>query len=250
MSEIDISSESLADISEAKEDVSSSIKKRLPQIIGIVILVVIIATILLLTIGRNGDSTSELTTDASTLIEAEELFNRGNFKEAIPKLEVYVEEYPKDAEARSLYSQALWLKGDSKEAINQFKLVLKDVPDNVDTLYRLGILYAQVGKDNESLESLKKAVVINPDQASSQAELAKAYTRVNKYDEAIVSWRKAFNLSSPTNISYKASIMAEIGNTYLLKKDDENAKKAYQEGLSIEPENQFLKSQLSNLNGS
>ncbi len=250
MAEADVTSRKVTRISKAGKDTENNIKKRLPQIAAVVALATIVAAILWLTLGRSGDGKVKLTTDASTVIEAEELFNRGNFKEAIPKLEVYVEEHPKDAEARSLFGQALWLKGNSEEAIDQFKAVLKETPDDVDTLYRLGVLYGQVGSDKESVDSLRTAVDIDPGQASSWAELAKAYTRVNKYDEAIDSWRRAFDLAAATNTSYKASIMAEIGNTFLIKKDEASAKNAYQEGLSIEPKNEFLKGQLSGLNGS
>ena len=126
MAEIDMTSKKVTHISEAGKDTKDNIKKRLPQIAAVVALVAIIAAMLWLTLGRSGDSKVKLTTDASTVIEAEELFNRGNFKEAIPKLEVYVKEHPKDAEARSLYGQALWLKGDSDEAIKQFNAVLEE----------------------------------------------------------------------------------------------------------------------------
>lgn len=188
-------------------------------------------------------------TNADTKKQAVSLFNKGNFQKAIPKLKVYVDEHPSDAGARTVLAQSYWLNGKNKQALDQYLEIIKIKPDDADTLYRLGILYGLLKQNDKSIGSLEKAVKVNPRLAVFQAELAKAYARTGKYDQAVNHWQKALELTPESNATYRAGVLAEIGNDYVLKGDNAKAREAYTQGLTIEPGNAYLKSQLQKLGG-
>lgn len=247
MTDIDIMSKQSVSVAEATKTKDKE-RKKIQTLLYVAILVGVVLMILFsLWVSFGGDKGQDKTTTVATKREATTLFNEGNYKEAIPKLKVYVEEHPDDAEARAVLGQSYWLDGETDAALKQFQALLQVKPDDADTLYRLGILHGTLNNIDQSVKSLEKAVKIKPDQASYWAELAKAYTRVGKYDEAVDGWKKAFDLTLATNTSYRAGIMAEIGNVYLIKKENDKAVAAFNEGLAIDPDNALLKSQLVKL---
>ncbi len=234
---------SVADIKRADR---MEARKKTKQFIYLIIIIILVVAFILFWFLRSGQSTkTKSTVTVETKNKAVALFNKGDFKKAIPKLKVYVNEHPGDIKARSILAQSYWLDGNNKVALNQYLMIIKIKPDDADTYYRLGILYGSLKENKRSISSLKEAVRINPKLAVFQAELAKAYARSGKYDQAINGWRRALDLTPESNSSYRAGIYAEIGNLYLLKNDSGNAGSAYEEGLKIDGNNEYLKSQLN-----
>lgn len=211
--------------------------------IGVVILILIVITIIIAVLGRTNEKKRPAATTA-TKDEAVASFNKGDFKKAIPKLKVYVSDHPGDFEARSVLAQSYWLDGRLKIAIGQYLKLNKARPKDADVLYRMGILYGQLKAEKKAVESLEKATKLRADQPVFLSELAKAYTRMSRYDRAVASWRRVLALTPENNVTLRANIFAEIGNVYVLKKDKVKAREAYNQGLAIEPQNEYLKKQL------
>ena len=234
---------------EKRSERVSERKKRKSTIYFIIAGILVLALIIFLLTRGQSKSLIKPAATVKTKNQAVELFNKGDFKKAIPQLKVYVDEHPDDTGARTVLAQSYWLNGKNKEALAQYLEIIKIKPNDADTLYRLGILYGLLQQNNKAIGSLEKATKINPRLAVFQAELAKAYARGGKYDLAIGRWNKAMALTPASNKSYRANVFAEIGNLYVVRKDKAKAKEAYQQGLAIEPENTYLKSQLGKLGG-
>lgn len=175
--------------------------------------------------------------------EAIKLYNQGKFKNALPLLEKYLKNHPKDVEARTLLASSYWLKGQVEMAAKEYLKALNFKPNDSDLLYRLGILFRQLNQDDRAVDYLEKAVSARPEIPLYHAELAKTYTKKSLYDQSLAHWEKVLELT-PEGEKYRAIIFAEIGNVYVLKGDVNKARESYQKGLAVEPENSYLKAQL------
>lgn len=220
-------------------------RKQSKRFVYLLVISVVAVALILIWQFRSGPSVkTKSTATVATKKQAIALFNKGDFKKAIPKLKVYVDGHPGDTDARSVLAQSYWLDGKNKSALGQYLVIIKIKPNDAATHYRLGILYGLLKEDKKAISSLKEAARINPQLAVFQAELAKAYARGGNYDKAIGSWRQAFTLTPVGNAAYRAGIYAEIGNIYVLKHDVAKARNYYGEGLKLDGDNKYLKSQL------
>jgi len=232
-------------VAEAKKANRAENRKSTKRLLYPIILIAAGIALILIWQFKGGQSTkTKSSVTSATKKQAIALFNEGNFKKAIPKLQVYVAGHPNDVKSHSVLAQSYWLAGNTNAALSQYLEIVKIQPNDADTRYRLGILYGLLKENKKSINNLKAAARINPKLAVFRAELAKAYARSGKYGQAIKSWRRALDLTPAGNSLYRAGIYTEIGNIYLLKKDKANAKSAYEEGLKIDAGNKYLQSQL------
>lgn len=175
--------------------------------------------------------------------EATSLYQKAAYKKAIPKLENYLRKNKKDTEARRLLTFSYWQSDQTEKAFEQSKILLKANPSDVDTLYRLGLLARQLGEIKEAIKYLAQAVEKRPQDYSFRAELARAYFQNKNYEEAISQWEEVLKLFPPDNPE-RASVYGQIGDIYLDKNERGKAVEAYQKGLALQPENEYLQSQL------
>ncbi len=215
-----------------------------------VVMFVVVATALAVILFSNSSKKAKpkSTAKPSQKLEGIKLYNQGKVKEALPKLEAYVSGHPKDIEARDKLASSYWLTGKSKKALAEYLKILKLKPGDADTMYRLGILYRQLNDTKKVGFYLKKAVKEKPEVAIYRSELAKWYSSQRKYDKAIEQWNKVLELGPDNNV-YKANVYAELGDTYLLNNDVDQAREAFKKGLSLDSENQHLKTQLQKIGG-
>lgn len=182
-------------------------------------------------------------TTRATKQEAIALYNKGDFKKALPKLEAYVEGHPADAQSRGMLASSYWLSGKSEQALAEYLVILKDKPEDAETLYKVGILYQQIQKPALSTSYLRKAVAANPKAPLFHVELAKALTREKKYARAVAEWKEAIALS-PANQKYQSLIYAQLGDTYSLSKDKAKAVEAYRKAVELDDGNGYAQQQL------
>ncbi len=182
--------------------------------------------------------------DGKLKIEAEKLYNKGEFKKALPKLKEYVQANPKDTKTRSMLAGSYMLSGELEKAAEQYEQILETEPDDADTRYRLGIMLRQLGRVGQAAKELKEAVKLKPSSPLFLSELAKTYVKQKRFKAAITSWEKALG-GYAGNDRAKAITYSEIGDTYMLMSDRESASAAYRSGLELEPDNSYLKSQLT-----
>jgi signal transduction histidine kinase len=132
--------------------------------------------------------------------------------------------------------------------IAQFPLPGKGRLINVSTMHHvLGGLMINTGNPEQEIVQLKEALQIavqidHPDrQMTANMNLATAYLKMNQPDSAFYFAMASQKLSeNPQAQKYKGNNTLTIGNIYLAKGDNVQAKKYYNEGLnlSIEQNNQ------------
>lgn len=175
--------------------------------------------------------------------EAEELYNKGKYKKALPKFVKIVESDPDDNHVRGLLAGSYMLSGKLEKAIEQYKSILETEPGDAETRYKLGILLRQVGRDDQAIAELKKAAKQKPSQ-QFLSELAKTYAQKDQLEKAVSSWRKALKLAAG-NTRAKVSIYTDMGDAYIRTENRGKAEAAYRSGLRLDPENGYLKTKLS-----
>lgn len=236
---------------EGTEEGSSRVKasERRPAIWLLLLAVVLfVALAAVLLVRMRGAEPSAPPTTRATKQQATALYNKGDFKKALPKLQAYVKGHPADAESRSMLASSYWLSGKSKQALAEYLVLLKDTPEDAETLYKVGILYQQMRKPALSTSYLRKAVAANPKAPLFHVELAKALQREKKYAAAVAEWKEAIALS-PANQKYQSLIYAQLGDTYLLSKDKAKAREAYDKAIELDDDNGYARQGLEKAGG-
>ena len=237
----------MTDTQEAGSRVNASERRpALWLLISAVVLFVVLGAVLLARMKGAGPTVPAAT--KATKQEATSLYNKGDFKKALPKFSAYVQGHPTDSGSRSMLASSYWLSGKPNQALSEFLLLLKDKPKDAETLYKVGILYQQMQKPALSTSYLRKAVAANSKTPLFRVELAKALTREKQYAAAVTQWKQAIALS-PANQKYQSLIYAQLGDTYSLSKDKPKAKDSYGKALELDADNGYAQEQLKKLGG-
>jgi tetratricopeptide (TPR) repeat protein len=144
----------------------------------------VVALILVLTAmsfalsGCGSDGGNEDSADSQ---QGRELYDAGEFDEAIALLNEVLEEDPEDLEARKTLALALAATGDLDGAIAEYETVIAAEPDDYATLYRLGLLERQAGDSANAAERLGRAAELHSDDPSYWDEYAKTLVQLGRY---------------------------------------------------------------------
>lgn len=169
---------------------------------------------------------------SATRKEALVLFNRGEFPEAIKKLESLIERDPRDFEAKSVLALAYMLTGRYAEAEKLFKEVIDNDETNVSALYRLGVVSRYMGKIDQSVINLEKAVALMGDNVMFREEFVKSLNAAGKYDDAeseikkIINHKKVFKERLPY-------YWEMLGDAYSKQDKKSEAAAAYKNALKL-----------------
>lgn len=178
--------------------------------------------------------------------EVKKLYEDGKFKKALPALSELVERNPQDVELRAMLASSYRLNGEPGKSQKEYEEIVKIAPDNADAAYQLGILSRQADQLSEAVEYLEKAVELRPDSALFLSELAKSYVKSGLFEEAIDEWERALE-AYPEKSLARAAVYAEIGDVYVMTEELSRARQAYQAGLDIQPNNEYLKTRLEEI---
>lgn len=216
------------------------------MIIAIIAAAAILAVVVFVRLGTGSGEKVSQEVVVPTKAEVRDLYDKGEFKAALPELTRLAQEHPKDTEILTMLASALWLDGQGEQALEQYQEILKLTPDDADTRYRLGILLRQSNKLNEAVKELEKAARARPGSALFLSELAKAYAKQGRYQEAVDNWQGVVNLG-PAGSSAQVTAYIELGDALALSGEKEAARQAYEAGLAIKPDHDYLRSQLEKL---
>jgi tetratricopeptide (TPR) repeat protein len=107
---------------------------------------------------------------------AQDLFDAGNFAEAIKVLQEGLIKYPKMASARVLLGEVYWTSGDASLARVELEQVTRTVPDNFAAHRKLALVYRHIGDHQAALQSCQVVLQVNPkdhEMRTLMADLAK-----------------------------------------------------------------------------
>lgn len=130
------------------------------------------------------------------------------------------------------------------EAIAEFKKVLEKKPDYNTAWLNLGSAYGDMGNIDEAIKCYQKAVELNPTYAKAYMNLGVAYFQQKKYKEAIEKYNKFIELNNGKGDENTYNTIAEC---YKALKDKDNTMKYYKKILEVNPNNEWVKSQLANI---
>ena len=112
------------------------------------------------------------------LKNVKQLLKNGQYEKALPRLESFLKEHPKHAEARFLKGLALAEDGQTEEAQEVFLALTGDYPDLPEPHNNLAVLYAAKGEFALARTSLLHAISNHPNYATAHENLGDIYARM------------------------------------------------------------------------
>ena len=124
---------------------------------------------------------------ADEIGDANMLFKQGQHSQALEKVNNYLANKPKDAQARFLKGLILTEDGKTADAIKIFSALTDDYPDLPEPYNNLAVLYASQGKYDKAKQLLEKAISTHPSYATAHENLGDIYAKMasQAYDRAL-----------------------------------------------------------------
>lgn len=130
---------------------------------------------------------SALAARADDIQDANKLFKQGQHTQALEKVNGYLAEKPKDAQARFLKGLILTEQGNATEAIKIFSGLTEDYPELPEPYNNLAVLYASKGQYDKAKQALEMAIRTHPSYATAHENLGDIYAKMasQAYDRAL-----------------------------------------------------------------
>ncbi|MBF0460517.1 MAG: tetratricopeptide repeat protein [Magnetococcales bacterium] len=149
---------------------------------------------------------------AGELDEIYRLTDEKKLDQAMKKLDAFLQEHPRDAEARFLQGLIFTGKSQNDEAIRVFRELGKDFPDLPEPFNNLAVLYAERGDYENARQSLQNAIRILPDYATAHENLGDVYAKLasQSYAQALrINASNAF-VSSKQELLKKLFVLPNV----------------------------------------
>jgi tetratricopeptide (TPR) repeat protein len=143
-----------------------------------------------------------------------------------------LKENPKDMTALKLQGLIALTKKDGLKAVGDFRILTQDQPQNPENWLLLARAH-QINKDMQlAKEAAKKALEIKPNYMEARSFLYSIYIQDKDYDELIKLVKDYLRGDEKDVANWGA-----LGDVYVLKGDDKEARKAFQKMIDLEPKN-------------
>jgi tetratricopeptide (TPR) repeat protein len=204
----------------------------------------LMATSLALTACGSGDAVEE----AADAQRGRELYDAGEFDEAVTLLTDAVEDEPDDVDARKTLALALAAIGDLEGAIAQYEAVVERDSEDHQTLYRLGLLERQAGDSAAASDHLGQAAELHSSDPSYWDEYAKTLVQLGRYQEAAEAWGMVLEIDGITDETRKQMLVNQ-GEAYVSAKMLDQAETSYERAIEMDPSDQNLAERLAQIRG-
>jgi tetratricopeptide (TPR) repeat protein len=151
---------------------------------------------------------------------------RGRHREAIEEFEKAILIDPMYVKAFNGMGASYDMLGDYSKAIYYYKRALTIEPDLDYVLNNLGYSYILQNNPDEAITALKKAIELNGQESRYRNNLALAYSMKGQFDHAMNELRLSGD---------ETEAQLKIANLYYRQGVYEEAKKHYEEALTLEP---------------
>jgi len=130
---------------------------------------------------------ASLVAHADDIEDASKLFKQGQRSQALDKVNDYLANKPKDAQARFLKGLILTEQGKTTDAIKIFSALTDDYPDLPEPYNNLAVLYAGQGQYDKAKLLLERAISTHPSYATAHENLGDIYAKMasQAYDRAL-----------------------------------------------------------------
>lgn len=124
---------------------------------------------------------------ADDIEDANKLFKQGHHSQALDKVNGYLVNKPKDAQARFLKGLILTEQVKTAEAITIFTALTEDYPELPEPYNNLAVLYAGQGQYDKAKQALEMAIRTHPSYATAHENLGDIYAKLasQAYDRAL-----------------------------------------------------------------
>ncbi|APD13430.1 tetratricopeptide repeat protein [Pandoraea pulmonicola] len=133
------------------------------------------------------------------------LVDKGNFSDALAKIDEHLKQYPRDAQVRFTRGRVLMEMGRSAEAIDAFTALTQDFPELPEPYNNLAALYAQSGEYDKARAALESAIRNNPGFAVAYSNLGDVYAKL-----AQQAYQKSLKLAPTARVSNREKILANM----------------------------------------
>lgn len=127
-----------------------------------------------------------------------------NHLEQISSLETTIKKNPKDFQSLLQLAHLLNDSGLKERAIEKYNLYLKQFPKEADVWVDMGVCYFETGRSAEAMSSMEKALKINPKHQIANLNLGIVNMSAGNTDKALGYWKKAIEIDSTNEIGQKA----------------------------------------------
>lgn len=119
--------------------------------------------------------------------DANKLFKQGQRSQALDKVNGYLADKPKDAQARFLKGLILTEQGKTAEAVKIFSALTDDYPELPEPYNNLAVLYAGQGQYDKAKRLLEMAISTHPSYSTAHENLGDIYAKMasQAYDRAL-----------------------------------------------------------------
>ncbi len=124
---------------------------------------------------------------ADDIQDANKLFKQGHYAQAMEKVDAFLVNKPKDAQARFLKGLILTEQGNTADAIKVFAGITEDYPELPEPYNNLAVLYAGQGQYEKAKSALEMAIRTNPNYSTAHENLGDIYAKMasQAYDRAL-----------------------------------------------------------------
>ncbi|MBN4665025.1 tetratricopeptide repeat protein [Pandoraea nosoerga] len=133
------------------------------------------------------------------------LVDKGNFGEALAKIDEHLKQYPRDAQVRFTRGRVLMEMGRNAEAIDAFTALTQDFPELPEPYNNLAALYAQAGEYDKARAALESAIRNNPGFAVAYSNLGDVYAKL-----AQQAYQKSLKLAPTARVSNREKILSNM----------------------------------------
>jgi tetratricopeptide (TPR) repeat protein len=146
---------------------------------------------------------------ADDIEDATKLFKQGQHAQALDKVNGYLANKPKDAQARFLKGLILTEQAKTPEAIKIFTSLTEDYPELPEPFNNLAVLYAGQGQYDKARQALEMAIRTHPSYATAHENLGDIYAKMasQAYDRALQLDRS--NTATQTKLAMIQELFAD-----------------------------------------
>lgn len=154
-----------------------------------------------------------LSAQADDVQDANKLFKQGHHAQAMEKVNAFLANNPRDAQARFLKGLILTEQGNTEDAIKAFTGITEDYPELPEPYNNLAVLYAGQGQYEKARSALEMAIRTHPNYATAHENLGDIYAMMasQAYDRALQLNRG--NTSAKTKLALIRDLLSKNART-------------------------------------
>ncbi len=166
----------------------------------------------------------------ANLAFAEESIEKGNFNDALEKIDEVLSIQSDNTKALLLKGKVYRKTKDFKTAESFYKKVLGLDNSNCEAYFELGVLFTDKGKFQESIAFYEKAIQINDKYAQAYLNLGYTHFKLSNYAKAEKNYKKSLELDPNLYLAH-----TNLGILYLTLGKKELALVEFEKSLDLNP---------------